>query len=332
MRISFVGGGTDLPDFYNKMPGKVISTAIDKYVYIVIHPIPFVNKVIAKYSIAETVEHPKELQNDLIREALLDFKIHNNIEIGMFAHLPMKTGLGSSSSIAVALVRGLSAYQGKPLNKRATAEAACRLEMDLLSEPIGKQDQYASALGGLNVLTFHKSGSVQAEPVLLSYKKQLEFERHILLFFTGTTRAASSVLTEQKANTENNIATLQKMAAMVPRFRKYLLAGDHEQLGALLHAGWEHKKKLASNVSNEQINALYDAGIARGAWGGKILGAGGGGCLLFMAPPTKHPALRAALNTTAKQSGLDEFQEIPVRLVKSGVEIILNSGTHTRFM
>ena len=329
LRISFVGGGTDLPDFYRTSPGSVISAAIDKYVYAVIHPIPFVDKVIAKYSISETVDHASQLKNSRFREALLDMGIESNIEIGTFAHLPMKTGLGSSSSMSVALIRGLHVYRGKKISKKETAEAACRLEIDLVKEPIGKQDQYAAAFGGINVFRFNPDESVEVEPILLDYKKQHNFESHLLVFFTGITRLASSILTEQKARTSQNMHFLQKMAAMVPEFRDHLLRQDFERLGNMLHEGWLMKKKLASNISNPVIDDLYASGIQNGAWGGKVLGAGGGGCILFCAPPQKHPEIRNALQESARQNHLSGFREIPIHFANSGVEVILNQDPYS---
>ena len=182
LRISFVGGGTDLPDFYFRYPGRVISTTIDKYVYLVINRTPFIDKVSARYSLSETVDRPSELQHTRIREALVDLGIDKNIEIGSFASLPAKTGLGSSSSFSVALMRGLHAHQGRKVSKADIAEAAYRLEIDLLGEPIGKQDQYAAAFGGMNIFQFNPDDSVDVRPVYLDYKMKRAMEDHLLLF------------------------------------------------------------------------------------------------------------------------------------------------------
>lgn len=325
LRISFVGGGTDLPDFYRLSPGRVISTAIDKYVYIVINHTPLVKKVTARYSISETVDHPSELQHHRIRAALLDLGLHSNIEIGAFAHLPTKTGLGSSSSFSVALLKGLYAHCGKKVDQKEIAEAASRLEIDLLKEPIGKQDQYASAIGGFNIFQFNSDGTVDVEPLLIDYKKRLDFERHLLVFFTGITRLASSVLTEQKANIGQKFETLKAMADSVFEFKDYLLKGEFKKLGELLHKGWLLKKTLALKISDEVIDELYQAGLNSGAWGGKILGAGGGGCILFIASLDKQAAIRQTLKEVAERHQLKDFQEIPVRFVQSGAELILNN-------
>lgn len=324
LRISFVGGGTDLPGFYRKHPGRVISTAIDKFVYVAINRTPLIPKVSARYSISETVDKPDDLQHTRIRAALLDLGIGKGIEIGSFASLPAKTGLGSSSSFSVALMKGLHAYKGNKIDKGEAAEAASRLEIELLGEPIGKQDQYASAFGGFNVVQFNPDDSVDIDPVLLDYKKRLALENNMLLFFTGITRVASSVLTEQKANIDKKFETLKEMAASVDEFKGKLLAGDIKRLGEMLHQGWLKKKSLASNVSNSMIDDLYDAGMNNGAWGGKVLGAGGGGCVMFLVPEDKKSAVREAIAKIAKEKNLVEFQEIPVKFVQSGAEILFN--------
>lgn len=326
LRISFVGGGTDLPDFYHLHPGRVISTAIDKYVYVAINRTPLIKKISLRYSIVESVNHPSELKHDRIKAALLDLGICNNIEVGTFSHLQGQTGLGSSSSFSVALMKGLYASLGKKMNKHEAAEAACRLEIELLKEPIGKQDQYASALGGFNTLQFNRDGSVEAESILLDYKKRLDLENHMFIFFTGIQRPASSVLTEQKANISKKFESLKEMANLVPVFKEHLIKGDFRALGEILHQNWLRKKSLASNVSNNLIDELYAAGIKSGAWGGKVLGAGGGGCLLFLVPLEKKTAVRETIEKIAERNNLNDYVEIPVKIAQSGVEVITNTG------
>ncbi len=335
LRISFVGGGTDLPDFYHRSPGRVISTAIDKYVYVVINRTPLIDKISARYSITETVAHPSELQHTRIKAALTNMGIHKNIEIASFGTLPAKTGLGSSSSFSVALMKGLHAYQGKKLDAFEAAEAASHLEIRLVGEPIGKQDQYAASFGGLNVIQFNSDDSVNVQPVLLDFKKRLMLENNILVFFTGITRNASSVLTEQKKNImdEKKFETMKAMAALVPEFEAKLLAGDFKGLGAMLHDGWLKKRSLTTTASNSVIDDFYNAGIQNGAWGGKILGAGGGGCVMFLAPKESHQKIRAAVAGVAAQHALADSREIPIRFVQSGTEVLFN-GDHydeTRF-
>lgn len=324
--MSFVGGGTDLPDFYRKYTGRVISTAIDKYVYIVVNHTPLIDKVSARYSIAETVNHPSELQHTRIKAALLDLGIHKNIEISSFATLPSKTGLGSSSSFSVALAKALHAFLGKKLDAYEAAKYAARLEIELLGEPIGPQDQFASSFGGFNVIQFNPDDSVDVKPVLLDYKKTSALEDSLSLFFTGITRAASSVLTEQKSNIDKKFETLKEMADSVPEFESRLLAGDFKGLGEMLHSGWMKKKSLASNVSSFVIDKLYDAGMEAGAWGGKVLGAGGGGCVMFLSSSDKKFAIQQAVKKVAAENNLSSFQEIPVKFVKAGAEILYSEG------
>lgn len=327
MRISFAGGGTDIASFYTRHPGRVISTAIDKFVHIVLNRTPLVDKVSARYNLAETVNHPRELQHTRIKAALMDMGITRGIEIASFATLPVRTGLGSSSSFSVALVKALHAYQGNKVDRRTVAEAAARLEIELIHEPIGKQDQYAAAFGGFNVFQFNPDHSVEVRPVLLGYATRLGLERRLLLFFTGIARDASSVLTEEKANIGRKFEAMRGMADSVPEFEARLMRADFKGLGAILHEGWLTKKTLASNISNGTIDAFYDAGMNAGAWGGKVLGAGGGGCLMFLVPPEKRATVRSSLTAVAKAANLADAKEIPVSFVQSGVEILHNSDS-----
>ncbi len=326
MRISFVGGGTDLPDFYTKYPGRVISTSIDKFIFLAINHAPFTNHVAARYSVSEEVRHSSELKHSRIREALLDLGISSNIEIASFAPIPAKTGLGSSSSFSVALLKGLHAYIGKTLDKQGVAEAACRLEIELAKEPIGKQDQYAAAFGGLNVLQFNSDGSVDVEPLLIDYKERLALEEHLILFFLGTTRDASSVLTEQKAKTVENFEILKRMSDSVPIFKEALLDSNFRRAGEMLLEAWNMKKQLASSISNPSIDRLYEVALHAGAWGGKILGAGGGGCLMMLAPGAKRAGIVKAVKSAAVAEGFEGTGEIPVTLVQTGGEVLFHSN------
>lgn len=325
LRISFVGGGTDLPSFYKQHPGQVLSATIDKYVYAAINPAPLLKGITARYSIIENVKTVKDLKNDRIREAMLHLGVSDNMEFGTFSHLPVGTGLGASSSFTVALVKGLSTYQGKRLDKNEIAEAACRIEIELIKEPIGKQDQYASTFGGFNIFKFNSDNSVDIDPILLDYKRRISFENNIVVFFTGITRKASNILKEQKSNTQANFETLKSMTQTVDLFRKKLIKGDFETLGKLLHESWLKKRKLASKISNPAIDKIYETGIRNGAWGGKLLGAGGGGCILFLVSQRKREQLKEAIMRQAKKSRLQDIKEVPIKFVHSGVEIISNS-------
>jgi len=329
LRVSFVGGGTDLPSFYRKRKGQVLSATIDKYVYVVINRTPMLHQVSARYSISETVPHPKELQHTRIKEALLDLGIEKGLEIASFATLPSRTGLGSSSSFSVALLKGLHAYQDKKIDAHDLGAAASRLEIDLVGEPIGKQDQYASALGGFNIIQFHADESVKSESLLLDFETRLKFEDHLLLFYTGITRDASSVLKKQSqvSSEEEKFRTLSDMADSVPEFKDRLLGGDIKGVGHMLHEGWMRKKSLVGNISNGAIDALYDEGIRSGAWGGKVLGAGGGGCLLFVVSPDKKKELAVRLGRVAAKEGLSDYQVVPFHFVQSGAQVLYN-GDH----
>lgn len=325
LRISFVGGGTDLPDFYEKTPGKVISATIDKYVLVAINPAPLLKGITAHYSISETVTSVKDLKNDRIREVMLYFGVEDYLEIGIFSHMPVGTGLGGSSAFTVSLVKGLSTYIGKRLDKKDIARIACEIEINTLKEPIGKQDQYAASFGGFNTFQFNPNGSVDIDPILLSYKTSLDMENNLMVFFTGITRSAKSVLIEQKANIAGNTKPLNSLLKLVNSFQKKLVKGNFKGMGELLHESWLIKKQLASKISNEVIDKLYSTGIKNGAWGGKVLGAGGGGCIMFLVPQNKREDLSRALLKKAGQLKLNDFQEVPVKFVHSGVEIVSNT-------
>jgi D-glycero-alpha-D-manno-heptose-7-phosphate kinase len=333
LRISFVGGGTDLAAFYREYPGRVIATAIDKYVFTVVNHTPLIDLVAARYSASECTSHPADLHHTRIRAALLDLGIHSNIEIGSFASLPAKTGLGSSSAFSVALLAGLYAQLRQPVDTRRLAELACRLEIDLVGEPIGKQDQYAAAFGGLNVFHFHDDGHVDIHPVPLSAAQTRRFEYHLLVFYTGLTRSASDVLSDQVSRIHSTRSLMEQMSDAVLDFERWLLADDLRSLGAILHETWQWKKCLSSKISTPSINALYAAGREAGAWGGKVLGAGGGGCVLFLAPPDAHEPIRQAMSSVAAEYRLREFREIPVSFATRGAEVVFNAGDdrHTPF-
>ena len=323
-RISFVGGGTDIAAFYKRYPGRVISSAINKYIYVAVSRPPLVRGVSARYSISELVDHPRELKNNRIHAALIDSGIHSNIDVSSFSDVPIKTGLGSSSSFSVALVKALHLSEGRKFDRIENAERAARLEINLVGEPIGKQDQYVASFGGFNIFQFNSDDSVDVAPVRLDFRKRLEFTRHLILFFTGISRDAASVLREQVANIDNKYEILKKMSDSVFVFRDKLIAGDFEGLGKMLHDGWILKKGLASKVSNPVIDEFYEAGFNAGAWGGKLLGAGGGGCILFAAPPGKKDAIRRELTRVSQKNGLNDFIEIPFNFVQSGAEVLMN--------
>lgn len=326
LRISFVGGGTDIKEFYSRYPGRVISTSIDKFVYIVTHS-GYSDNFIMKYSKTETVRDVSEIVHDRFKESIIKMGIEKGIEIASFADLSSGTGLGSSSSFSVALMKALYANKGKKISKEEAAQAACELEIDILREPIGKQDQYATAYGGLNVITFNTDGTVTVEPIFMDFKFKSKFENHMMLFFTGMTRPASSVLSEQKKKIDENFETYKKMSDSVLVFRDKLLSQDLRGMAEMLHEAWQRKKTLASSVTNNATDALYETAINAGAWGGKILGAGGGGCLLFMAEPGLQQKIQEALEKTAKELKLNDFKRVHFGLTSSGVDVLFNSSS-----
>lgn len=295
-RISFVGGGSDLEAFYSKRKGAVLSTTIDKYMYISSHKFFESDKIRCKYSQTETVNSVHDLQHPILRTVLNDYDV-NGIEVSSIADIPGGTGMGSSSSFTVGLLHNLSAYTGKYVTKEDLGAGACRIEIDLLGEPIGKQDQYAAAYGGLNVIEFHPDGSVTVDPVYLLPEVRSQLNANLKLYYIGNQRSASAILVEQKKNTsqESKFDALSRMVELVYELKQALIEGQLDAFGEMLHENWMLKQSLASGISNPRINSLYDAARSSGALGGKLLGAGGGGFMLFYVPTDNHSAVDEAM-------------------------------------
>jgi len=297
-RVSFVGGGSDLRKFYSKNGyGAVISSAIRKYMYIIIHPY-FHNKVRIKYSRTEDIEHIDEIQHPIVRECLRKVNAERGLEIASFADVPSGTGLGSSSSFTVGLLNALHAWQGKVMSPEVLAKEACEIEIDILGEPIGKQDQYAAAYGDLNYIRFDSDESVFLDPIICKPGIRAVLEKNLLMFYVGNERKSSHVLDEQKENmghTEKYEA-VRKMVNLSESLGESLTMGNVENFGEILHEGWLLKKELASNISNALINGYYEKALKAGAEGGKLLGAGAGGFLLFYCRPKYQNEVRKALN------------------------------------
>jgi D-glycero-alpha-D-manno-heptose-7-phosphate kinase len=326
LRISFVGGGTDIQEFYSRYPGRVISATIDKFVHVAVNPNTFSGRFIIKYAETESESHPSSFKHDRFREALVSMRVEEGLEIASFADLPAKTGLGSSSSFSVALMKALHAYRGEKISKEKAAQAACDLEINLLKEPIGKQDQYAAAYGGLNMFTFNTDGTVTVEPIFTDFRFRSRFENHMMLFFTGITRSASEILKEQKKGIDEKFETYKQMSDSVLDFVELVRNEDLRGMAKMLKEGWEKKKSLSGNISNSTTDYLYDAAIKGGAWGGKILGAGGGGCLLFIADPKDHQKIQESIEKKAQELQLEGFKRIKFSLTSSGADIIFNSS------
>jgi D-glycero-alpha-D-manno-heptose-7-phosphate kinase len=299
LRISFAGGGTDLPDFYQVDDGAVLSTAVDKYVYVTVkrHSEIFNEPIRLNYSRTEQVNTIAEIENNIARECLKFLAIEPPIFISTVADMPASTGLGGSSAFAVGLLNALHAFRGERVSGGQLAEEACHIEIDVLKEPIGKQDQYAAAFGGLNLLRFGRGGRVMVEPQHVVNGSVTELFGNIMMFWTGHQRSAASVLTEQKAETPRKLQVLQKM-----RDQAYDLRGlfslpevDLEQVGKTLHHGWELKRQLGSKITTSEIDRYYAAALDAGAEGGRLCGAGGGGFLMFLVKPENRERVRRSL-------------------------------------
>jgi D-glycero-alpha-D-manno-heptose-7-phosphate kinase len=287
LRITLGGGGTDLPSYYRDHEGFLVSAAIDKYVYVNVMR-PFTEGIFLKYSQLEHVEKIAEVKHPIIREALqmLGFKTPQ-VEITTLADIPAGTGLGSSGSFTTALLKALYTHRKRHLHQEELAELACHIEIDRLGEPIGKQDQYIAAVGGVTCFTFHKDDKVTATPLGISMDTMFDLEDNLLLFFTGFSRSASGILKDQKVKSQQNdsdmLNNLHYVKDLGYRSRDALLAGKTELFGDLMHEHWEHKKRRSGGMSNPQIDEWYELGMKHGAVGGKLVGAGGGGFLMFMA-------------------------------------------------
>jgi D-glycero-alpha-D-manno-heptose-7-phosphate kinase len=324
LRITFIGDATDLPGFCGLYQGKLISTTIDKYIYIVINDKYQSDNYVIKHGITEIVDTIGEIKHSRFRMALTELGIKNGMEIGVFSDLPGNTGLGSSSTFSVALIKALHKFLGKDTDAKSVAEEASRLEIELLKEPIGKQDQYAAAYGGFNRLQFNTNGSVDVEPVKTGKSEIKKLNDYSMLFFTGITRHASSILTEQIEKIKDNFDTYKKMADSTSEFEKALSDGYMKKIGELIDREWQWKKTLSSNVSNELIDRLYDTAKTAGALGGRLIGAGSGGCLFCLVEPEKRTAVSQALVEQAKKENLSGFVEVPIKFINKGAELIFN--------
>jgi D-glycero-alpha-D-manno-heptose-7-phosphate kinase len=301
-RISFVGGGSDMETFYTRHPGAVLSTSIDKYMYISSHRFFFPGQLRVKYSETETVNSIEELKHPLLRESLKKVGVTSGIEISSIADIPSGTGMGSSSSFTVGLLHCLYAIKRKYVTQEQLAREASEIEIDILGEPIGKQDQYAAAFGGLNIIHFHPNGDVRVEPLYLKNDVYQELQSNLLMFYVGNQRKASDILTEQKRNAsrEEKFNILKSMVLLVSDLRNCLYKGQLNDFGKLLHENWMLKQKLASQITNNEIDEIYQAGIRGGATGGKLLGAGGGGFMLFYCEKANHQKLLNELKPLVK--------------------------------
>ncbi len=297
LRISLGGGGTDLPSYYREHGGFLIAAAIDKAVYVTVHR-TFLSELVVRYSQIERVPGPRHVRHPIVREALDLLGIdQHNIEITSMADIAAGTGLGSSGSFGTALLKALFRYRNKVLSQGDLAEKACHIEIDRLNEPVGKQDQYAAAYGGVNCYEFHPDDSVTVTPLSLSDDTLEEFELRVLMFSTGITRQAPEILKDQDSRTKTKsaemIANLHAIKQIGHESRAVLESGKLDEYGKLLHEHWERKRRRSAMISNAQIDHWYDVALKNGAIGGKLIGAGGGGFLMFLADDPRR--LRKAM-------------------------------------
>ncbi|HXR03462.1 MAG TPA: GHMP kinase [Verrucomicrobiae bacterium] len=318
LRVSFAGGGTDLPGFYEQDYGAVFSTAIDKYIHVTVkrHNELFNEPIRINYSVTEQVDTVDRIKNNIARECLRLLKIDPPIYISTVGDLPASTGLAGSSSFAVGLLNALHAYRGERVSPGQLAEEACHIEINVLKEPIGKQDQYAAAFGGLNFFRFNPGGAVSVEHARVSVGFINDLFNHILMFWTGLQRDASSVLAEQSRNIPARMDSLRKIRDHAHQIQALAGAGrfDPVAFGKILHESWLLKRQLAGSISSSVIDEYYERALKAGAEGGKICGAGAGGFLLFIVKPKKQNAVRQALA---------KLLEVPVHYEVHGSRVLL---------
>ena len=312
LRISFVGGGTDIADYYQAGRGAVVSAAINKYIYVTVHK-RFDSSLRVSYTQTEIVNHADELEHSLVRACLEMAGIDSGIEITSIGEVPAGTGLGSSSALTVGLLNALYTYQGINLSSQELLDKACEIEINRLHQPIGKQDQAAASFGGLNHFSCHANGAVERRRLELSPEDFSRLESQLVLFYTGVTHAAGEILQDQRQDMEKKRRAMDEMRDQADRLYDRLeTEGFGPYFGQLLRDGWERKRTLSGKITNSEIDRLYQAGLDAGATGGKLLGAGGGGFLLFYCEQEKQDALRAALN----------LRQMPFRVARYGSRIV----------
>ena len=315
LRVSFFGGGTDFPSYYMEEGGCVLSSAIDKFIFVTIKE-RFDKKLRIGYTQTEMVDSVNQIQHELIREALCLIGIESGIEITTMGDIPSEgSGLGSSSTVTVGALHAIYSYLGEIVTAEQLAREACQIEIEKLKKPIGIQDQYIAAYGGLRFFQFLPGGEIKSDKVHISAEAQRVLNDNFMLFFTGVSRRSSTILTEQKSNIKDRKSELREIKDMAYQAREEIEKGEFAAIGELMHRSWELKKRLAGTISNGSINEVYEAARRAGAIGGKIAGAGGGGFLLLFVPYEHQNKVRAALK------GL---QELPFRLENDGTKVIFN--------
>lgn len=315
LRISFFGGGTDFREFFHQEEGWVLTSAIDKYIFVTIKE-RFDNKIRVGYTRTELVDHIDELQHELVRECLRKTGIRQGVEISTMADIPSEgSGLGSSSTVTVGLLNAMYNYLGTPVDHERLAHEACAIEIDVLRKPIGVQDQYIAAYGGQRFMRFCRNGNIELESLGLDLNQSRKLNRSLMLFYTNIPRKAESVLTEQVKNMDTNLEVLRELKRLALSARECLRTEAFDDFGSLLDQSWQFKKQLASSVSNSVIDEIYQQAQKAGALGGKITGAGAGGFLLLYCPPSKQDDVRHALR---------RLTELPFALARDGTKVIFN--------
>ncbi len=312
-RVSFAGGGSDIPSFYEKHGGCVLSTTINKYMYVSVHPSFEAGDTVLKYSQTEIVDNIEKINHKYFKEVLSMLRIHG-VEIVSTADVPAGTGLGSSSSFTVGLLHALYSYKGKFVSKEKLAQKACEIEIERLKNPIGKQDQYAAAYGGLNFYEFNPDGSVFVEPIIMKNGLHEQLAKNLMIFYTGKLHSASEILKEQSANiTGGEKEQNQKgLCSLARELRDELQQNNIDAMGEILHESWRLKRTLANGITNPMIDEYYEMARRHGAIGGKLLGAGGGGFLLFYVPEKYQGEVRSSLNLV----------QMPMSLERQGSAVI----------
>lgn len=319
-RVSFAGGGTDLPAFYEHEAGAVLSMGVAHHMYVTVSP-RFEKTTRVAYTRVEIADGIDNIQHTIAREALRMTGLGEYLEITTVGDVPAGTGMGSSSSLAVGLLNALYAYKGQVTSPGQLAEQACEIEIGILGKPIGRQDQYAAAFGGVNYIRFNPDHSVDVEPVPVAPSFLDALEKHIILLYTDQQRDADTILKKQSEGSADKMAVLRQMRDLAGELRTTMGGqGDLEDFGRILHEGWELKRSLGFGISNAGVDGWYNVARANGAMGGKLLGAGGGGFLLIMAPPEKHNAIRIACGNP---------REIPFRIDRRGSRVIFISDRYT---
>ena len=316
LRIGLLGGGTDLPDYYREHGGRVLNCALDKYVYVIVKQ-RFDDDIYVNYSKKEIVSRVEDLEHELVREAMQMTGVANGVEITTLADIPSAggSGLGSSSAVTVGLLHALLAYQGRQVSAEELADRACTIEIERCGKPIGKQDQYIAALGGIRDIHFGPGDEVVAEELGLDAADRRALQQQIMLFYTGVTRSANTILAEQNANIEATRPQLDLLRDLAGFAVERLRSGDMDAIGPALRESWEAKRKLASGVSNDQIDQAVTRALDAGASGAKLTGAGGGGFLLVICPMERQRAVRGSLA---------DMRELPVKLDRLGSRVVLN--------